>query len=171
MSLNVQSLPSKHEKLCTFIHELLKNDVTIDVIAVQEIWQIQNSNTIQIPGFNFFHKARAFSRGGGVGFYVNENLSAKIIENLSSFHEKIFESLTIEISHKNQKTLSSNIYRSASPNANLIGNFCEKLETLLSSLNQFNSQSLVFLDSNINLQQILGWEIILTQLLTMGFFN
>ena len=43
-------------------------------------------------------------RGGGVGFYINENLSFKVAEEYSSFFPKIFECLSIEISIRNKKT-------------------------------------------------------------------
>jgi len=139
-----------------FIHyNLQQNQVLIDVIAIQETWQIINPNKVQIPGFNLFYKTRAFSRGGGVGFYVKDTLSAKVIDNLSSFHEKVFESLTLEISHNNKKKNFSNIYRPPSPNLDLTNNFCEKLESLLSNLNLMNSQSIIFMDSNINLLNLL----------------
>ena len=155
LSIDVQSLASKHEKLCSFINDLQQNQVLIDVIAVQETWQIINPTTVQIPGFNLFYKTRAFSRGSGVGFYVKDTISTKIIDNLSTFHEKIFESITLEISSNNKKILISNIYRSPSPNLDSTNSFCEKLESLLSNLNLMNSQSILFMDSNINLLNLL----------------
>jgi hypothetical protein len=38
-------------------------------------------------------------RGGGVGFYVKDGLSFKIINELSPFEEKIFESLSLQVSY------------------------------------------------------------------------
>jgi hypothetical protein len=35
--------------------------------------------------------------GGGVGFYVREGLTFKVVENLSPFEQKIFEAITIVI--------------------------------------------------------------------------
>jgi hypothetical protein len=78
-------------------------------------------------------------------------LNAKIIDNLVPLHEKIFENITIEISHKNHKTHLTNIYRSPSPNTDSTLQFINKLESLLHKLNSLNGQSFVFSDSNINL--------------------
>ena len=36
-------------------------------------------------------------RGGGVGFYVRNGLNFSIMENLSPFETKIFESITIKL--------------------------------------------------------------------------
>jgi len=151
LSLNAQSLQSKHEKLCAFILELCNNDILIDAIAIQETWQLPYPDLVQIPGFTLHYKTRVFSRGGGVGFYIRNDLNAKVIENLSTFHEKIFESITIELICGKRKFLLSNIYRSPSPNNVLMEQFLEKFDNLLNSLNSFNCQSLVFLDSNVNL--------------------
>ena len=66
LSLNVQSLASKYEKLKNFILELSKGGVLVEAVAIQETWQIINPDLFQIPGFKLFYKTRAFSRGGGV---------------------------------------------------------------------------------------------------------
>ena len=103
LSINIQSLMSKIDNLKSFIIELTNNEVLIDAIAIQETWQIYNPSIVSIPGFKFYYKTRAFSRGGGVGFYINENLNSQIIENLTPFHEKIFESITIQITQNTKK--------------------------------------------------------------------
>jgi len=97
LSLNAQSLQSKYEKLCAFILELCNNDILIDAIAIQETWQLPYPDLMQIPGYTLHYKTRVFSRGGGVGFYIRNDLNSKIIENLSTFHEIFFECTTVEI--------------------------------------------------------------------------
>ena len=151
LSLNAQSLQSKYEKLCAFILELCNNDILIDAIAIQETWQLPYPDLMQIPGYTLHYKTRVFSRGGGVGFYIRNDLNSKIIDNLSTFHEKIFECITVEIVCGKKKVMLSNIYRSPSPNNALMEQFLEKFDNHLNSLNTFNCQSLVFLDSNVNL--------------------
>ena len=155
-SLNVQSLPSKHEKLSTFINELVKNGLQIYAIAVQEIWQIPHLDSVIIPGFKFVHKTRTEARGGGVGFYIRDDIQFKILNNLSHFSEKNFESITIELTIKQKKILLSNIYRPPNQNNETLRNFNEKLESLLQSLSLLNSQSFVFLDANINLLNLIN---------------
>ena len=44
------------------------NKSPIDLIALQEIWNIQNLPSVEIPSYNFVFKKRSKFRGGGVGF-------------------------------------------------------------------------------------------------------
>jgi hypothetical protein len=70
--------------------------ISVDVIAVQEIWDIRYPEIVTLPGFKpLIFKKRRNMRGGGVGFFIRENLTGDIIEELSPFVNKIFESLTI----------------------------------------------------------------------------
>jgi hypothetical protein len=106
LSINIQSLLSKHEQLLQFIQELEKSDVTIEVIAVQEIWDVQYANLVNLPGFKpLIYKKRKNMRGGGVGFHIRNYLNYTVIENLSPFEKKIFESITIELSYPSLKKL------------------------------------------------------------------
>ena len=57
----------------------------------------------QFPALNFIIKPVHSQEGGGVGFYINENLNSQVIENLTPFHEKIFESITIQITQNTKK--------------------------------------------------------------------
>jgi len=50
------------------VQELQKNNVTIEIIAIQETWHINYIETVTLPGFNFIFKQREKGRGGGVGF-------------------------------------------------------------------------------------------------------
>ncbi len=51
----------------------------------------------------FFYSTRKIGNGGGVGIYINNDFTAKINRNLSPFHEKILESITVETKIKNKK--------------------------------------------------------------------
>ena len=55
---------------------------------------------VNLPGFKpLIFKKRRDMRGGGVGFFIRNNLSATVQENLSPFVNKIFESITIQLSY------------------------------------------------------------------------
>ena len=55
---------------------------------------------------------RRSARGGGVGIYIKENLSFKILSKFSIFVERIFESIFIEVSlANNKKIIIGSIYR------------------------------------------------------------
>ena len=151
LSLNIRSLQCNHLNLLTLVNEFLKNNIKIDIIALQEIWQIQHSESVDIPGFNFVYCQRNISRGGGIGFYIADKFSHKILNNLSTFVDKTFESLTIQLTLKNKKSIITNIYRS--PTSHLAV-FCQNLDELLNNLSILNLESTVFLDSNINLLNV-----------------
>ncbi len=100
ISINIQSLQSKHEQLVEFIHEVSKFKIDVDVIAVQETWEVRYLDLVNIPGFKpLIAKTRQGMRGGGVGFYIRNNLNATIIDNLSPFTEKVFESITVQLTY------------------------------------------------------------------------
>jgi exonuclease III len=136
--------------------------VQVDVIALQETWHIKYSNLLSIPGYqNIFFKNRARGRGGGVGIYVRENLDVKIIEPpFASFTDKIFESITVQItdntSSKCIQYYVSSVYRSPTPINNVVysdqvNEFLEKLDNLFNYANDNKFNSFICLDSNINL--------------------
>jgi hypothetical protein len=97
-------------------------------------------------------------RGGGVGFYIRENLSAKIVENLSPFENKIFESITIQLSYPSspRTVLLTSAYRSNGiiPNvtqAQQMELFFESFGDLAVKLQETKKESFIFMDANINL--------------------
>jgi len=158
LSLNVQSLMSKHEKLAMEISELEQKNVIVDVIAIQEIWDIRYPELVSLDGFNpIIFKKRRNMRGGGVGFYIRKGLNAEIIENLSPFENKIIETLTLRLTYPNSKIVFLTcIYRSNGTIANVtatqqLERFMETFSQILSDLKATNKPSYVFLDSNINL--------------------
>jgi len=79
---------------------LLAQNVNVEVIAMQECWKIEFPDLLVIPGYHpFIFNQREGMRGGGVGFYIKENISFEIVQDCSPFENKIFESITILISH------------------------------------------------------------------------
>jgi hypothetical protein len=117
ISFNVQSLSSKFDKLCSVINILCSNNVPVDVIALQETWQVKHHNLFNIPGFQpLICSNRIVGKGGGVGFYVRDVINCKIVDTRVSFTDKIFESLTLKLSYSEGKNVVvSNIYRSPTP--------------------------------------------------------
>ena len=161
INLNIQSLMSKHDKLNTFIGHLNNSNVTIDIIALQETWTVRYPHLLTIPGYQpLIFTNRSKGRGGDVGFYVRNGLNVKILDNLSPYQDKLLETLTIDISYTQDNTtkhyLATSLYRSPSPltglsNTDQLAEFNEKLDNLLNNLNNLNTDSYIFTDSNINL--------------------
>jgi hypothetical protein len=62
---------SKHEKSVQFLDELNSLNITVDAIAVPEIWDVRYPDLVNIPGFKpLIFKVRWNMRGGGVRFYI-----------------------------------------------------------------------------------------------------
>lgn len=159
LNINIQSLHSKYQPLKSFILELTNNKVPVYAVALQEIWNIQYLEDLKIPGFDLFVNQRKKYRGGGVGFYVKENLECKIVKNLTLMTEKIFESITIEIKINKQKFTLANYYRSPNHPTELTVSaaqeeFIELFHNFLSLVNESDSRSYIFSDSNINLLKL-----------------
>ena len=147
-SLNAQSLLSKHSNLQLLISEL--SSIPLHILAIQETWAIPHPHLVSIPGFNFTHLERKIGRGGGVGFYVRDDLIFRQLPNFSTFIPKIFECLTIEVSIDNRKSTFSTIYRSPSDNSESLNEFITHLDQLLFELTSSYQNSYICLDSNIN---------------------
>ncbi len=73
LSINIQSLMSKYDELRSFIIEMSCKKIQIDVIAVQEVWEVREPEILSIPGFqNFVYKTRTNMRGGGGSWFLCE---------------------------------------------------------------------------------------------------
>ena len=157
ISLNIQSLQSKFNDLVAFISNLNSKNIFIDVIALQETWAVPYPEAVSIPGYQkIVLNCREISRGGGVGFYVRNNIEFEVQKNLSPFRETIFECLSIRIKFNKKKYILSNVYRSPNPPPNLsnsdaINEFIRELDNLLESISVTGLTSFVTLDDNINL--------------------
>jgi hypothetical protein len=179
LSINIQSLNSKYEELRNQIVELSSKNIFVDVIAIQETWEICLPEALSIPGFQpILYKTRTRMRGGGVGFYVRNGLNAKIIDNLSPFEQKIFEAITIQVSYPEKSILLTSAYRSNGRAGNLtpaqqFERFQVTFDELLYNLNRSRLQSYIFIDSNIDLLNIQSEEsaTYLNSFLSHGFLQ
>ena len=156
LNANIQSLPSKFSELKDMLLQLQENNIMFDIIALQEIWSISDPEHFNLPGYQtLIYKTRSMSRGGGVGFYVRQGLNFKILEDLSIFNEKIFESICIQVEVKVGKKINFiSLYRPPGNHptltpSNQLESFLESYEDLLSRLS--NTESFIYTDSNIDL--------------------
>ena len=66
LSLNIQSLQSKFADLKHFLSELSNSKISIDLIIIQETWNINYPELLVIPEYqNLVYKTRSGMRGGG----------------------------------------------------------------------------------------------------------
>jgi hypothetical protein len=147
-SLNIRSLMCNHHSLINTLNAL--SDTNVHFIALQEIWQIIDPGPVQIPGFKFIYNQREGGRrGGGVGIYVKEGYSLKILKENSIFVQDIFESLVIQVNIPASKKsiVIANYYR---PN-NHSDIFLEHYANFMDNLSNFSCDVFLVSDSNINL--------------------
>ena len=101
--LNIRSLPDKFDKLKLFLNNFKHKP---DLILLCETFLNENNkNLYELEGFNFANKNRLNKTGGGVGIYINKEIPYKILDDLSSFHEGIYESIFIEANVTVKKNL------------------------------------------------------------------
>jgi hypothetical protein len=151
LSLNIRSLMSNHSHLNSIVTNFLSNEEKIGAIALQEVWSVPYPELVSIDGFTFISNTRKKSRGGGVGFYLCDNIKYKVLNDLSIFLENKFESLTVEITVNRKKILLGNYYRPPSANND---NFFNNLNNYLNNLHRRNVNTCVFSDTNINLLKL-----------------
>ena len=78
---------------------IMLNLYQLDIMAVTETW-LQDTkyqqNYVQINGYNAIFKDRTNKRGGGVGFYLKEQLHYKVRNDLTRNYSNL-EVLLVEI--------------------------------------------------------------------------
>jgi exonuclease III len=161
LSINIQSLQSKFEQLKSEIDECMSKNISIDVIALQEIWDVSHPELFVIPGYKpLICKKRRGMRGGGVGFFVKDHLSVQIIEEISPFENKIIEAFTIKIAYHDKKPIIlTSLYRSNGVIQNVtpsqqMDRFIEKFSELLSKIQNLKCEAYLFMDSNVDLLKL-----------------
>ena len=154
LNLKIQSLYSKFDMLNCFLYDLNKAGIFIIAITLQEIWQIVDPNTVQIDNFSFYFSCRKKGRGGGVGIYINNDLSASPNKNLSLFNENIFESISIDFKYKNKTYTISSIYRPPNNSATITYEYFSFFEQFLIKSSNILHTHFLLSDSNFNLLKI-----------------
>jgi hypothetical protein len=65
---------------CLEINDILAKKIEIVAIVLQETWNIPYPELLNINGFKpLIFKNRRGMRGGGVGFYIKNNLNAYVL--------------------------------------------------------------------------------------------
>ena len=82
------------------------NEYKFDVTVLSETWLKDykyQQNYVQINGYNAIFKNRTNKRGGGVDFYIKDQVKYTIRKDLTSKH-KFLEVLLIEIHGRNKNS-------------------------------------------------------------------
>ena len=162
LSLNIRSLTGKLNDFKDFLNEINRDGFSFSVIGLQELWNIPPCLNTNIENFHpLVHKIRNSTNinrcnniGGGVGFYISSKFDYEIIEDLSFFEERVFESIFIKLKlEKDKFKIIGNIYRAPGTDVNY---FIEKLQQILEKIDKDkmykNSKETILLgDFNIDL--------------------
>ena len=179
LNINIQYLLSKYENLKYLISRLGSKGIIIDIISLQEISNINDPLSISLPGFHpFIFNSRSQCKGGGIGFYVRSDLKYQILDDLSPFHERILESMSIEVEFKpNRKITFTSLYRPPGNHPSLSAG--DQLDSFMKSFSDLvcllsSRDSYICMDSNINLLNLVNSNIsqnFIDLLFSNGFLN
>ena len=151
--LNTQSINSTFDEF-----NVMLNIHKFDVISLSETWLKGNPHQleyIQIPGYNFENNDRDLpnvDRGGGVGFYIRENIKYKVRKDLEKIDNSI-EHQWIEICGKNKNSsyLIGAVYQPSSDDRDKQV-WIEKFDNLISKIiTKWDGIIFITGDTNINL--------------------
>lgn len=156
LSWNIYSLNSRYNQLLEFIELLNADKCYLDIIAMQEIWKVYDSECFPITNYNFVWTSRPNRTGGGVGFYIHKDIKFKKINELSLYEDGVIEALTLELEISKQKFMITNVYRPNSKLVNLTQNeqldrFLEGFSTLQANLASLNNKAYIVGDFNLDL--------------------
>jgi hypothetical protein len=147
MHINIRSLRKNFNTLQILLTEL---NVEFDIIVLTETWLNNNDNLdlYSLKGYHHEFNHRKFKkRGGGIGFYVRNNLRYKICEKFSISEERFMESFGLEINiNKNSIFRIIGIYKAPFVK---IKEFNENFETFLNNVG--STKTYILGDFNIDL--------------------
>ena len=145
LHVNARSLNKNFDSLKTLL--LTLNNFPFSIIGVTETWLHNTSpDLFNLQNYTLIRLDREEKRGGGVAFYINEQLKFKIRKEISL---KQSESLFLEIINPKIKNIIVGlIYRPPHGQTNL---FCEDLDKCLHTLTGEGKQIYLMGDLNIDL--------------------
>ena len=116
ITLNIESIHAKIEKLKELIHMLDDRGITISAILLQETWLDENADLapLLIPDYHKpTHQGRVCGRKGGLLTYVHTNYKKPIKRHNIYKQSKDWEALITEVNHDSftRKITICNFYR------------------------------------------------------------
>ena len=100
---NARSLNANLDKIKDYINSL---NVSFDVIAISETWlDSSNQNEFNFENYEACHMVRRCKKGGGVAIFVRKALKFKVLPELSSAIDDLFECITLEVILNHKKVL------------------------------------------------------------------
>lgn len=145
--INCRSLLPK----LTEIRDLL-DILPVSILALSETWIDKNSeDLVNLPGYQFVHRPREQGHWGGVGFFIKNELSFSIVQNVKCTNACTYEGLLLRIPMKTGSILVGILYR---PPGQELDKFTDEVEALLSELSPQNKDIILLGDFNIDLLKV-----------------
>ena len=164
LSLNIESISSKFNKLTAFLETLSRENCFLDAILIQESWLSENDckkdgtvfKNFSIPGYQTIPLGRKCGRKGGLIIYLRANYSYTPRDLYKTSTD--WEGQFIDVTHINKEKLSSkitlaNIYRPPRDNYSdaSIDKFLKPMTDIILKLIKENSTIITGGDFNIDL--------------------
>jgi len=158
-SLNCQSLKGHWDKIKDLIYEITVSGLQLDIIGLTEVFKTPENLKFDLEGFRpLLTKTRPDARDnrGGVGMYINEDISYIERTDLSIFIPHVIETLFVEITDKltNQHSIIGTIYRPNTPPLANIQTFLLNLYEIIEKIAQEKKPCYLMGDFNIDLLKI-----------------
>lgn len=147
--INTQSLLSSFDEFC-----VMMNSYNFDIVTLSETWLQDNKHQldyVSIKGYESVFVNRKGQRGGGVGFYIRENLSFKARFDLTKNYS--LEALCVEFRGRNKNTpfLILTVYQPSSREDEKLKWLLEFEELLADIMTKWTGIIFVTGDMNIDL--------------------
>ena len=156
LSTNIESVRAKFDEISIYLNLLRESNVEFDAICLQECWISDDTDLalIHLDGYNLIAQGKSCSNKGGLMIYLRDHYTYKELK--FDYSTTRWEGQFIETSINNsaRKILIGNIYR---PPRNLndnYSNFTNELSSILSEMENQNSDAIICGDFNINLLKI-----------------
>ena len=160
LSLNIECLNAKFDKLCAFLQTLANENIFFSAIALQECWLSPktNINDFALPGYHTpIHQEYICGQKGGLVIYILDKYDTPVKRNDLYVHSNWWEGLFVDIFHEDlpNKITIGNIYRPPRDNYSnpSIDQFIIPFGKILNKLSKENSLLQCVGDYNIDLLQ------------------
>ena len=145
--LNARSLVKNQDALA---HLLANINHKFSVLAITETWvKESNVNDLSFEGYNFVSNHRANRIGGGVGLFIDQNFSYKILPKFNVSDGNIIESLFVEIFIPQHKNMVIRVINHP-PSENTL-EFIEKVNEIISGVTKGHKHCYITGDLNLDL--------------------
>ena len=154
-SINCRSINANWDPLNELISNMSTERFHFDFIGLTEVFKVHSDFNYSIAGYHdldFNVRDDLDDDHGGVGLYINANLTYSRRDDLSIFIPHIIETLFLEVKvGKNKSIIVGVIYRpNSAPLAN-IDTFTESLAVITSNISKEKKDSYIMGDFNMDL--------------------